>query len=242
MKITSHASKSCFAGLFAAFALISANQASAQNLAAPVSGLQILDLANPTSPIVANDTLAYNASFIASTDLSTITFVFRHDPGFFLLTDTSVVDTTTPSSNLLVNPDFTIDAPTSPGAGVPDWTYFIQTGNTFPQFLGFESTDGGFVDGSTQAYDGIDQTFATTVGDTYQVSFDLSSTTGGGVYQQTSTNGDVSDTNGNGIDAVVYAGNGLPPTSVPDESLTCLLLAGSALVLFGMRRQVKAAR
>jgi hypothetical protein len=240
MKIPSHASKSCFAGLFAAFALLTANQASAQNLAAPVSGLQILDLANPTSPILEDTTIDYSASFVASTDLSTITFVFRQDPGFFLLTNTSVVDTTNPSPNLLVNPDFTVDAPTSPGAGVPDWTYFIQTGNTFPQFLGFETNGGGFVDGSTQAYDGIDQAFATTVGDTYQVSFDLSSTTGGGVYQQTSTNGDVSDTAGNGIDAVVYAGNGLPPTSVPDESLTCLLLAGGALALFGMRKHVKA--
>ncbi len=70
----------------------------------------------------------------------------------------------------------------------------------------------------------------------------MSSTTGGGEYQQTRTNGDVSDTGGNGIDAVVYAGNGLPPVSVPDESLTCLLLVGSALALFGMRKQVKAAR
>jgi hypothetical protein len=241
MNITSHVSKSCFVGIVAVLALITGNRANAQNLPAPVSGLKILDLANPTSPILLKTTLGYSASFVATSSLSTVTFVFRQDPGFFVLTNTSVIDTTHVSANLLLNPDFQINSPTAPGAGVPDWTYFIQTGNTFPQFLGFEEQP-GFIDGSTQAYDGIDQTFATTMGDTYDVSFDLSSTTGGGVYQQTSTNGDTTNTGGNGIDAVVYAGNGLPPTSVPDTSMTCLLVAGSVLALFGMRRQVKAVR
>jgi hypothetical protein len=238
MNMTSHTSRSCFVGLIAALAIITANHASAQNLAAPVSGLEILDLAGGS---IDTSTHAYSADFSATTALSTVTFTFRQDPGFFLLSDVTVTDLTNPSGNLLVNGDFSVGAPTAPGGGVPDWTYFIQTGNTFPQFLGFENGS-GFFDGSTQAYDGIDQSFATNSGDTYDVSFDLLSTTGGGVYQQTSTNGDTTDTNGNGIDAVVYAGNGLPPTTVPDASMTGLLLAGSVLALFGMRKQVKAAR
>jgi hypothetical protein len=225
-------------GLLAAFALTLANHASAQNLPAPVSGLQILDLAG--APIT-EATIGYSADFNASSSASTLTFVFRHDPGFFLLSDVSVVDVTTASGNLLLNGDFQIGEPTTAGAPVPDWSYFIQTGNVLPQFLGFENGV-GFFDGSTQAYDGIDQTFSTNNGDLYNVTFNLASDTAGGVYQQTSTNGDTTGTNGNGIDTVVYAGNGLPPTTVPDGGSTCLLLLGgvAALSLVGMRRQVRA--
>jgi hypothetical protein len=238
MNITSHASKSCLVGLFAALALVTANNATAQNLAAPVSGLQILDLAG--NPITETDT-PWSAQFVATSSFSTVTFVLRQDPGFFFLSDTSVTDNAGPSTNLLLNPNFLIGSPTSNGAPVPDWSYFIQNGNLFPQFLGLEDGAGDFVDGSTQAYDGIDQTFATTIGDTYTVSFDLRSDTQGGDYQQTSTNGDVTDVGGNGIDMVVYAGNGLPPGhGIPDTSTTCLLVAGGALALFAMRSQMKA--
>jgi hypothetical protein len=236
MNLTSHVSKSCFVGLFAA-ALVTANHATAQNLPAPVSGLEILDLAGGT---IDTSVHSYSVPFVASTDLSTVTFVFRQDPGFFNLSDTSVVDTNDLTTNLLLNPNFLIGAPTAAGDPVPDWTYFIQSGNLFPQFLGFEDGHGNFFDGSTQAYDGIDQAFATIAGDTYDVTFDLQSTTGGGTYQQTSTNG-LSGTDGNGIDAVVYAGNGLPPTTVPDGSMTSLLVVGGVLALFAMRRRVTAA-
>ena len=206
--------------------MATANHASAQNLPAPVSGLLVLDLAG--QPITTAD-LPYSASFVATTSLSTVTFVHRQDPGFFVLSDVSVADASAPADNLLQNPDFTVGAPPVAGAGVPDWNYFIQSGNLFPQYLGYELTGGGFFDGSTQAYDGIDQTFSTVAGDTYDINFDLQSTTGGGVYQQTSTNGDTVDTGGNGIDALVYAGNGLPPTSnVPDTAST------AALVILGL--------
>jgi hypothetical protein len=225
-----------YVALFAAAALAATSQVSAQNLPAPVSGLEILDLAgNP----IDTATHAYSADFTATTALSTVTFTFRQDPGFFLLSNVSVTDLTNPSGNLLVNGDFSVGAPTAAGAGVPDWTYFIQTGNTFPQFLGFENGS-GFFDGSTQAYDGIDQAFGSTAGDLYNVSFDLASDTGGGVYQQTSTNGDTTNTGGNGIDAVVYAGNGLPPVTVPDGFSTSLLLLGSVSLLAVFKRRALA--
>ncbi len=241
MKINSLASKSCFVGLFAALALVTSNNASAQNLAAPVSGLQILDLAGNA---IDTSVDPWSAQFVATTDLSTVTFVFRQDPGFFRLSNTSVTDNAGPATNLLVNPNFLEGAPTTNGAPVPGWNYFIQDGNLFPQFLGLEDGAGNFFDGSTQAYDGIDQTFTTTIGDTYTVAFDLQSTTSGGVYQQTSTNGDTTDIGGNGIDTVVYAGNGIPSGghNVPDTSATLLLVAVGALALFGIRRQVTAVR
>jgi hypothetical protein len=239
MKRFNNAVKYWSAGLVAVLALVTANHVRAQNLAAPTSGLLALDLAgNP----ITTDNIAYSTSFVATSSSSTVTFVFREDPGFFFLSNTSVALSSTPSTNLLLNGDFSIDNPTSPGAGLPDWNYFIQAGNLFPQYLGYEGSNGnvtGFWDGSTQAYDGIDQTFATTVGDTYDITFDLPSTSSGGYYQQISTNGDTTDTGGNGIDALVYAGNGLPPTTnpVPDAASTfVLILVGLGILAFEKTR------
>jgi hypothetical protein len=230
-------SRNWCAGLFAALSLIVANQALAQNLPPPVSGLQILNLAGtPIGPDSYAAFTTYTADFVASTTASTITFVFRHDPGFFEMTDVSV--STGGGPNLIVNGDFSVGAPTTAGAGVPDWTYFIQAGNLFPQYLGYENGSGLF-DGSTQAYDGVDQTFATVPGDLYNVSFELSQE-GNNVadYQPISDNGNTVNTGGNGIDVVVYAGNGLPPTTTPDAASTMGLLGAAVAGLAGLRRKL----
>jgi hypothetical protein len=100
-------------------------------------------------------------------------------------------------------------------------------------------------DGATGGYDGIDQTFATTAGDTYDVSFYLAEINSNNFappnndYQQTCTNG-LSGTDCNGIDVVVYAGDGLPPTTslpatgaLPEPASLALLgvaVGGVALV------------
>jgi len=186
----------------------------AQNLPAPVSGLLILDLAG--TPIPDDDVIqSYTAGFVAASSNSTITFTFRHDPGFFFLSDVSV--TTGGGPDLIVNGDFMTNAPTDPGAGLPDWTYFVQDGypSDYLVYLGFEDGFGDFDDGAVQAYDGIDQTFPTVPGNTYVVSFDLfqEGAYDTDYYQQVSNNGDTTDTEGNGIDVVVYAGDGLPTTS-----------------------------
>jgi uncharacterized Zn-binding protein involved in type VI secretion len=230
MKVFNKATKNSCVGLLTGLALIVASHANAENLPAPVSGLEILDLAGtaiPANGVIDN----YSADFTATTAASTITAVFRHDPGFFTLNNVVVTDVTHPGPNLIVNGNFLTGAPTAPGAGVPSWTYFTQAGNDYPQYLGYELAGGGFYDGSTQAYDGIDQTFGTTAGDVYSVTFTLSQTgasnVGATTYQQLSTNGDTTDTGGNGIDMVLYAGNGLPPTTVPDQSSTFVLLLSS---------------
>jgi uncharacterized repeat protein (TIGR01451 family) len=168
----------------------------------------------------------YTVQFQAAIANTAITFAFRNDPSFTSFTNASVTDVTIPNSpgpNLLLNGNFSLGTVDSTPV---DWTYaniygatyggIVQSGCGMP----VNGVNGNcWYDGAVQAYDAISQTIATTVGDTYLISFYVTAG-GGSTFSGLSTNGDITDTGGNGINVTVYAQAGLPPPPPPGETLT----------------------
>ena len=220
--------------------------ASPMNLLPPLN--PILDLAGTSIPSVYTQ---YSVSFIAGNPNVALTFAMRNDPGYFGLDDISMVDITTSSGNLVVN--------SSLESGISPWSDTNIYGAAFAGsvagadcgapavFLGSSvgphSGLAEWCDGSTQAYDAISQNIATTVGDTYTISFWLTSGDITGTYpapalfQQLSTNGDVTDQRGNGIDLLVYAQAQLPPPSATPEPASAILMGAGLLGVALMRRK-----
>jgi hypothetical protein len=206
------------------------------NLGPPAGA--ILDLAGTPDPTVYTN---YTVSFVAAAANTDLTFALRDDPGFLGLDNISVVDNTTSSGNLVVNGSFET-------GDLDPWTedniygaFFAgQVATSCPYAtvgVTFGPEDGSYqwCDGSTQAYDAIDQNIATTVGNTYTVSFWLDSFNSPATFQQLSTNGDVADSNGNGADILVYAQSQLPAAA--PEPAPMMMLAGGLLGLGALRRR-----
>ncbi len=200
---------------------------------APPTGA-ILDL-NGT-PIPTSYT-QYFTSFVATDTTTNLSFAFREDPAFIFLDEVSV--TTGGGPNLVLNPGFELG---TVGANAPvDWTYLNSFGATFAGVVasnGPHTGSNNYYDGAVQAYDGITQALATTVGLTYNVSFFLNDNSDSqGLFSRVSTNGDVSDTGGNGIDALVYAG--AVPTLNPVPEPATLTMFGLGLAAMYRRRRAQ---
>jgi hypothetical protein len=207
----------------------------------------ILDLGGaetgtPALPIT-NVQQVYTVDFTATLASTAITFAFRQDPSFESFSNASVADLTTSSGNLLLNGNFA--SGTVGTSTVTDWTYANIYGASYGGVLETSCGVGGsncWYDGAVQAYDAISQTIATTPGNVYQISFNLNGgdcDTTACLYSDVSTNGDVSDTGGNGIDVLAYAQAGLPAASaVPEPSSLVLLGTIAALVGLKLRKKV----
>jgi hypothetical protein len=215
----------------------------------PPAGSVVLDLKGQALPTTYQQ---YTTTFTASSTNSVITFVFRHDPGWYAFDDASVV--ASGGSNLLANPGFE-------SGNMNGWSYFSQTGVTHTGFVGSNgqgvgsitfhapSHSGGYewLDGATEGYDGMYQTIATAVGTAYTISFwldqQLTQPVTATNFQWTSTNGQ-SGVLGNGIDILVYAGNSLPaidPAQHLEEAWEpgTPVLLGSGLIGFIISRRGK---
>jgi hypothetical protein len=200
------------------------------------AGNVILDLNG--SPIVHSYT-EYTASFVAADVSTNLSFAFREDPAFLFLDDVSL--TTGGGPNLLTNGDFEAGPV---GSSTPaGWTYLNTFGATFGGVVATNNPHGGlnnYYDGAVQAYDAITQNIATTVGATYDLSFWLSDNSSSDIYRRISTNGNVTDTGGNGINLVVFAG-GVPVRGVPEPASWALMLVGFGGLGAVLRRRREAA-
>jgi hypothetical protein len=201
----------------------------------PPVGPVILDLDGTAIP---HSYQTYSVNFFASSAATNLSFAFREDPAFLSLTNVSLT-AFGGGTNLLTNGDFSLGPV---GSSTPlDWTYLNTFGAAFGGVVDASCgnpTGNCYFDGAVQAYDGITQAVATTSGAEYTVTFDLSDDSGYSTFSSLSTNGDVSDTGGNGIDLLVYAGN-IPVRNVPEPITLSLFGAGIAGAV-AMRRRKKA--
>lgn len=227
----------------AALVLLLANQAFANpcppgnpptNCAPPTGA--ILDLNGTPVPHVYT---AYSVAFIASNLNTNISFAFREDPAFLLLDNVSV-HLTSGGPNLLLNGDFELGPV---GANQPtNWTFLNSFGATFAGVVQAGSGIGGsnsYFDGAVQAYDGITQAVATAVGSSYTIDFSLNDNGSLTTFSRLSTNGNVSNTGGNGVDLLVYAGAipTLVVTPAPAPEPATLVLLGLGLAGLGLARR-----
>ena len=200
---------------------------------APPTGA-ILDLAGTAVP---HTYTLYTVDFVATATSTNISFAFREDPAFLELDNVSV-QLNGAGANLLTNGDFELGPV---GAQAPTgWTFLNSFGATFAGVVQAGCGIAGsncYFDGAVQAYDGITQGIATTIGSTYHISFFLNDNGSLTTFSQLSTNGNTTGTGGNGIDLLVYAG-GIPTLSTPEPASLILLGSGFAGLAF-MRRKEK---
>jgi hypothetical protein len=240
-------------GALAVFGLmLSVNQpAKAQNNPYPVGPIQAL-----TGQPIPSRWTNYTVNFTATLTNTDITFAFRNDPGFTALDDVVITDLTTSTNAGLLNGGFELGTHTSGGvAGQPlDWTYDNIFGASFGgavdpagtsncASLGTHSGSSNYCDGAVGSYDAIDQHIATTIGQTYQISYWLDAFDSTGTYpvppnfQEFCNNGS-SGTTCNAVDVAVYAQAGVPVAGVPEPSSVILLLTLVVGAGFALRKRI----
>lgn len=188
----------------------------------------------------------YTVDFTATDAFTNITFALRDDPAYIYLDNISVASLLDPGTNLIQNGGFEGgNATTGGNASAPvDWQYLNIYGATYGGEVtcnneGQGGSNCAWYDGAVQAYDGITQGINTIIGQTYQISFWTYENSGQADWSEFSTNGDTTDTGGNGINLAVYATNGIPKAAVPEPAALGMFGFGMLLVggFFTLRRR-----
>jgi hypothetical protein len=226
-----------FRNVLAAAAAAAAAMAGAAHAQLPPPGY-ILDVGslNSYGPTPAAY-MQYSVDFTATLAQTTVAFAFREVPAYFSFDDASVA-LQGGGPNLLVDPGFEGAAVNS--SFPAGWTRFIQpidqtaigvVASGTPTGVADSPNSGSnyWVDGSVEGYDGLAQTVATSIGSTYTISFFLADDSQGSF-----TNPD--------IDTFVYAGDGLPVSTVvapgvPEPAAWALMIGGFGLAGVALRRR-----
>jgi autotransporter-associated beta strand protein len=167
----------------------------------------------------------YTFSFTAVLSQTYLTFQFRQDPDYWSLSDISLTATGL-NTQLLTNNDFSGGStPNSFGQQVPTaWTLIgqagLEAGGTLQAGCGFTGGNCWF-DGSVGGVDGLFQSFASTVGSSYTLSFWLSN--GGGPINEAVVQVGASEDQGGTLVPV-------PPT----PAATNIVAAGSPFLAAGL--------
>ena len=173
-----------------------------------------------------------SVNFTAGLSNTMITFAFREDPAYISFGSVSLVDNTTSSSNLLTNGDFSGGTYSDPvSATDPNGNNSVPFGWNYANIYGASAQGritscsafaSGYCwyDGSVQAYDAIDQTVSTNIGDSYTLSFSYTDNSSLTQFSDLSTNGNTTGSGGNGIDILAYAQAGLPTACTPGQVCT----------------------
>ena len=220
----------------------------------PAGAIYDLETAYGTAtPYSANYQAVSGISFVAdTTGTEYVSFAFRETPAYFSFDNACVwlSSSTCASGNLLADPGFESDTAANVDTNFPvGWDRWIQPVDTaaigvvasssFLYGCGQSGTGGGpfagtyfWCDGSVQGFDALYQPVSVTLGQTYDISFELADNSGQ----------DLIDTTGDGIDMLVYAGDQIPVGTqqiggvVPEPS-TLVTLGTGLLSLAGFARR-----
>ncbi|CAM4895673.1 unnamed protein product [Rotaria socialis] len=138
-----------------------------------------------TTTTTVNDSyLQYTYSYVAIANTTRITFAFRDDSYFFAFDNITIWGNAAPSTQLISNGGFET-------GHISPWTYCnpnvasnagkVQLGSTAYNGYTYTPYSGMYfyMDGSVGAPDYLSQTFATTIGSTYNISYWLYNGAGG---------------------------------------------------------------
>jgi hypothetical protein len=213
-----------------AFGLISTVALGAPLNAPAPTGPVVLDLAGQTIP---TSYTTYTVNFTATSSITDLSFAFRDDPGYLFL-DNVVLTSVGGGTNLVTNGDFEQGPVGTDAHGPVGWHYVNVYQSSFAGYTeaGVGHPGNAYNDGSVQSYDAITQSIATIANQSYTLSFDLSGNQNGAnsIFRSVSDNGG-DGTNGNGIDLIVYAGNGVPAPGVIPLPGSAPMFGGGLLVL-----------